>query len=170
MTRRLHPARLIPSGVRARLWTLRGRRLLRKGKVRSAVEAFQRGLAVRPGHFRTLVDLATAHLCARDVFQARSALAQAREADPEGFPARAGRLLSRWGFDLDAVVRMTAVSRPTPVAQTAGVRQRTVTASSLPFGDCRNLDEYARFRAMPPISRAEIDSLDLDRVIGDLLD
>ena len=56
------------------------------------------------------------------------------------------------------------------MAQTAIVRQRTVTASSLPFGDCRNLDEYARFRAMPPISRAEIDSLDLDRVIGDLLD
>jgi hypothetical protein len=143
---------------------------LRKGRVRLSVQAFQRALVTRPGHFRTLVDLATAHLCARDVFQARSALAQAREADPEGFSARAGHLLARWGFDLDAVVRMTAVSRPTPVAQAAAVRQRTVTASSLPFGDCRNLDEYARFRAMPPISRAEIDSLDLDRVIGDLLD
>lgn len=165
-----HPARLVPTSVRAGFWTLRGRRRLRKGEVRRAVMAFERGLALNPGRFRTLVDLATAHLCARDIFQARSALARAREADPEGFPARAGPLLARWGFDLDAVVRMTSFARPEAVAQTAGLRRRTVSASSLPFGDCRNLDEYARFRAMPPISQAEIASWDIDRIIGDLLD
>jgi hypothetical protein len=38
------------------------------------------------------------------------------------------------------------------------------------FGDCRDLDEYARFRAMPPISRAEVEETDWDRVIDDLLD
>jgi hypothetical protein len=40
----------------------------------------------------------------------------------------------------------------------------------LRFGDCRDLDEYARFRAMPPISRAEIDACDWDSVLDDLLD
>ena len=117
------------------------------------------------------MDLAIAHLCARDVQNAARALSRARDVDPAGFQARAGRLLSRWGFDLDAVGRMAAPPRPQPVAQTAAARrERSVTSQSHPFGDCENLDEYARFRAMPPISRSEIDTLDWDRVIDDLFD
>ena len=39
-----------------------------------------------------------------------------------------------------------------------------------PYGDCRDLDEYARFQAMPPISRAEIEATDWDRMLADLFE
>lgn len=149
------------------LWTIRGRRRLRRGEVQGAIQAFHTALARRPGRFRTLIDLSIAHLIARNVPQAQASLGQARRSDPARFAERAPRLLGRWGFELP---RIQTPPRPEPVVQTAGVRHRTVTAHSLPFGDCRDLDEYARFRAMPPISQAEIDGLDWDRVLGDLLE
>ena len=40
----------------------------------------------------------------------------------------------------------------------------------MPYGDCLDLDEYARFRAMPPISEAEVEGVDWDRVLEDLLE
>ena len=163
-------AKPFAAGFSASVWTLRGRRRLRKGEVQASIQAFQRALDRNPKRFRTLVDLATAHLCARDAQGASRALSRAREADPGLYDARAGHLLARWGFDIEAVGRVSSQPRPRPVAQTANLRPREVTAQSLPFGDCRNLDEYARFRAMPPISRAEIEGLDWDRVIDDLLE
>ncbi len=168
------PLKPLTSRLTAALWTLRGRRRLRRGQIQAAVQAFGAALRHRPYRFRTLVDLATAYLCARDAAQAHTALARAREADPTRFEMRAGRLLARWGFDLETVCRVGPTPRPQPVAQTS-VRPRasagrSVTPQSLPFGDCLNLDEYARFRAMPPISRAELEGLDWDRVLGDLLD
>jgi hypothetical protein len=45
-----------------------------------------------------------------------------------------------------------------------------VEPGSLPLGDCVDLDEYARFRAMPPISESERESIDWDSVLEDLLD
>lgn len=163
------PLKPISAGLKASVWTLRGRRRLRRGEVQSSIQAFHLALEKRPKRFRTLIDLATAHLCARDVQGASRALSTAREAHPSRYDAQAGRLLARWGFDIEAVGRMSAQPRPR-VTQVAVVRPREVTAQSLPFGDCRNLDEYARFRAMPPISRAEIEGLDWDRVIDDLLE
>ena len=138
--------------------------------MQGAVRAFHRALDRRPHRFRTLIDLATAHLRANDDPGAQRALSRARDADPARFDARAARLLARWGFELEAVGRAPPQPRPQPVPQGVVVRRRSVTAQSLPFGDCCNLDEYARFRAMPPITRAEIESLDWDRVIDDLLE
>lgn len=153
-------------------WTLLGRRRLRRGEVQAAILAFHKALVHRPDRFRTLVDLSIAYLCARDVPQAQAALGHARRSDPSQFAVRAGRLLGRWGFELP---RAQPAPRTPPmqmagVVETSEVRARTVTAQSLPFGDCRNLDEYARFRAMPPITQAEIDDLDWDQVITDFFE
>ena len=46
---------------------------------------------------------------------------------------------------------------------------RAVGPAQHPYGDCASLDEYARFRAMPPIRPDEIEGLDWDRVLEDLL-
>lgn len=148
--------------------TLRGRRRLRRGEVQGAIQAFHAALARRPDRFRTLIDLGIAHLIARNTAHAHAALNQARRVDPVRYGIRAGRLLGRWGFELP---RTPVPARPEAVVHSAvAPRTRSVTSHSLPFGDCRDLDEYARFRAMPPISRAEIDSLDWDRVLGDLFE
>ncbi len=120
------------------------------------------------------MDLSIAHLCARDAAQAQAALGHARRSDPVRFSVRAGRLLGRWGFELP---RTQITPRPPQPVQVAGRvegpdgrRRRNVTAQSLPFGDCQNIDEYARFSAMPPITQAEIDDLDWDKVIGDFFE
>ncbi len=56
-------------------------------------------------------------------------------------------------------------------AERAAVHTRAHERSSAhPLGDCRDLDEYARFRSMPPITRAEIETVDWDAVADDLLD
>lgn len=176
MTRRRLLSRIVPAGWRAALLTRRGRRRLRRGELRLAIQAFEGALVLRPERFRTLIDLATACLCARDLRGARLALSRARRADPAHFNARAGRRLARWGFDLEAVWRMTAhaprtSTRPLSQPEPAVVRPpQAVAAKELPFGDCGSLDEYARFQAMPPISQAEMDSVDWDRVLGDLFD
>ncbi len=116
------------------------------------------------------MNVALAHLCARETTEARRFLAQAREADPVRYEMRAAAMLARCGFDLERVCRPAVTARPAePVAQAAGAR-RVVTAANLPFGDCRDVDEYARFRAMPPITPAEIDGLNWDNILGDLMD
>jgi len=115
------------------------------------------------------MNVAQAHLCAREFEEARRFLAHAREADPAHYDLRAASMLSRCGFDLEAVCRPPAQTRATPVAQAARTAAH-ITPASLPFGDCRDVDEYARFRAMPPITSAEIEGMDWDATLGDLLD
>jgi hypothetical protein len=64
---------------------------------------------------------------------------------------------------------LQAAASPTAIA-TRPSGPRSVLPASLPYGDCQNLDEYARFQAMPRISRAERETVDWDGVIEDLLD
>lgn len=167
-----NPARLLRRRIAAAMWATRGRRRLRRGMIQGAIEALEASLALRPGQFRTLVNLSIAHLIARNQTEAHRALAQAREADPHSFEARAGRLLARWGFPLEVVFRMAAPPRAEPAPQPVAVKTqtRTVHARHLPYGDCADIDEYARFRAMPPISKGEMEQVDWDRVIDDLLE
>ncbi len=165
-----NPLRPITSRLAAAVWSYFGHRRLRRGDHLGAVRAFQEALRRRPGRFHTLMNVAQAQLCARDLHEARRFLAQAREADPRRYDLRAATLLARCGFDLEAVCRPSVQARPTPVAQAAATGAGTITSANLPFGDCRDVDEYARFRAMPPITSAEIDGIDWDTVIGDLLD
>ena len=171
MTRLRRPVRKLTGRLMAATWALRGRRRLRQGRIQDAIADLSTSLAHRPAQFRPLVDLSIAYLIARDLPKAHRALAEAREASPERFEARAGRLLARWGFPLEVVFRMAVTPRPEPVHQSVVRRgARSVTASNLPYGDCVDLDEYARFRAMPPISRAEIEQIDWNEVLGDLLE
>jgi hypothetical protein len=116
------------------------------------------------------MDLAQGHLAARQLPEARRYLAQAREADPLRYDLQAAALLSRCGYDLDSLCRPQLAARPGPAVRAAAPLRRDVTASQLPYGDCRDVDEYARFRAMPPITRSEIDSTDWDDIIDELLD
>jgi hypothetical protein len=165
-----NPFHPLTSRCGAALWLICGRRRLRRGDARGAIRAFGEALRRRPGRFGTLLRVAQAHLCARELSEARRYLAQAREADPVRYEMRAAAILAACGFDLERVCRPSAPGRPEPVVQTAGRARRAVTAANLPYGDCRDVDEYARFRAMPPITPAEIDGLDWDNVLGDLLD
>lgn len=79
--------------------------------------------------------------------------------------AQDGKRVERAGADAGGA------EAPTP---SVSVSERTtrdpITSASLPFGDCRDVDEYARFGAMPPISRGEIEALDWDEVLRDLLE
>lgn len=165
-----NPLRPITTRLSAATWSFFGHRRLRQGDHRGAIRAFHEALRRRPGRFRALMNVAQAHLCAREFEEARRFLAQAREADPGRYDLRAAALLSRCGFDLEAVCRPPVQARPTPVAQAARGGAGQVTAASLPYGDCRDVDEYAHFEAMPPITPAEIEGVDWDSVLGDLLD
>ena len=166
-----HPLRPLTSRLAAALWSWSGHRRLRRGDARGALSAFRRALERRPGRFETLMDLAQAHLGARELPEARRVLAQAREADPTRYDLRAAAILSLCGHDLEAVCRPHLAVRPAPALKKAAAPYRgDVTAAQLPYGDCQDIDEYARFRAMPPIRRSEIEGTDWDRIIGDLLD
>lgn len=163
----LHP---MTSRVSAAIWSWCGRRRLRRGDHRGAIRAFHRALTRRPRDFHALMAVAHAHLQAREFEEARRFLAQAREADPARYDLRAAAILARCGYDLHSVCRPQAAPRPAAVAQAARRDARDVTAAHHPYGDCQDIDEYARFRAMPPITRAEIDDTDWDSIISDLLD
>ena len=166
-----NPLRPLSTRLESVLWSWRGDRRLRRGDARGAVRAYQAALRRRPGRYVALMRLAGAHLYARELHEARRYLAQAREADPRRYEREAAGFLARRGFDLEAICRLTPPARQAePVVHAAVRATREVTSDNLPFGDCRDLDEYARFRAMPPISRAEADEIDWDRVIEDLLD
>jgi hypothetical protein len=166
--------RLVPARLWRRLagvaWSLRARRCLRRGDLAGAVRALQTSLGRVPGHAPRLLLLAEAHLRARETGEARRALLLAREADPLRFAREAPRLAARCGYEVEGLLRPPA-PRPEPVPSPVGSRGGgAVRPAQLPYGDCRDVDEYARFRAMPPISRDEIDGMDLDHVLGDLLD
>jgi hypothetical protein len=124
-------------------------------------------VSLRPAAYGPLLQLSRAYLRGRDLFRAHRTLARAREADPDRFRREAAAWVGREGFDLDAVCQGPAPRRPETVA--ARTRRRAAEAP-LVYGDCRDLDEYARFRAMPPITPAEVDSIDWDDLLGDLLD
>lgn len=153
----------------ATLWSLRARRRMRRSDLDGAVEAWQQALRRRPGRCDFFLGLAEAHLRGRRVGEARRALHLAREADLRKYEQRAALVLARCGYDLEGLMR-PATPRPEPVTAPAKAGRHRTGAANLPFGDCQDLDEYARFRAMPPISRDEIDGMDLDEVLGDLLD
>ncbi|MFV1958588.1 MAG: hypothetical protein ACC662_04150, partial [Planctomycetota bacterium] len=77
----------------------------------------------------------------------------------------AGAVIRRgWGSKVAAPTAPTVshAGHPRPA--------RRISAQHLPYGDCLDLDEYARFRAMPPITRAERESTDWNRILEDLLD
>ncbi len=166
----VNPLRPVTSRVGSAIWSWFGHRRLRRGDHRGAIAAFQKALHRRPGSFAELMNVAQAHLCARELHEARRYLAQAREADPTRYDLRAAALLARCGYDIESICRPLPPVRPEPVAQAAGRVGRSMTAANHPFGDCADVDEYTRFRAMPPISRGEIETTDWDSIISDLLD
>ena len=160
-------------------WTLRGRWAVVRGDAPGALTAFEEAAASRPGSFGPLLRLGRAYLDARETWRAHRTLAQAREADPARFTHRVGRWIVRDRVDLELL--KTVLGAPPDVrgaaervAATASVgRQHSgarVSPSSLPWGDCQDLDEYARFRAMPPITPAERDTVDWDAVIADFFE
>ena len=154
---------------RAALWTARGRRRLEQGNLPAAVGALQTALRLRPSSFKALLLLSRAYLRSRDFFRARGALSQARETDRVRFEADAARVVALEGYDLAGLAPQAPITTPASVAVQAGRRRSRLGGDGgLPFGDCRDLDEYARFRAMPPIAPGEID--DWDSVLADLLD
>jgi hypothetical protein len=161
--------------VRAVRRTARGRRRLARGDVRGAVDALESALRARCDHFPALLHLARAHLRQRDLYGAHRTLARAREASPRRFEAAAGRWLAREGFDLALLCQGPPAPRPAAPraavpSATAAPRHGRAGAADLRFGDCRDVDEYARFRAMPPIGRDEVEGTDWDEVLADLLE
>ena len=168
-----NPVRALTRRFGASLWAWRGGRCIRRGDWRGGIRAYQAALRRRPEHFGTLLHLARAHLCAREVHEARRFLLLAREADPKRYEFDAAAFLARHGFDLESICRIApTTARPAEPVRVRASRstREPVTPENLPYGDCRDLDEYARFRAMPPITPAEAEGLDWDRVIDDLLD
>jgi len=153
----------------AAVWSQRARGRLRRGDFPGAVRALQVALGRVPGHAPRLLLLAETHLRARETGEARRALLLAREADPVAFAREAPRVAARCGYEVDGLLRPPS-PRPEPVRSPVGFRGGSERPAHLPYGDCRDVDEYARFRAMPPISRDEIEGMDLDHVLGDLLD
>lgn len=173
-----------PQRLYARLaagfWTARGRRALARGEVARGVKALEQAVSWRPEGFKPLLLLAGGYLRAQETWCAHRALARARETDPARFARLAPTLLARSGVDPEMLGRVLKASLPRArsgakvptlsVATRPDVRARPVEPNAHPYGDCADLDEYARFRAMPPISADEIEGLDWDRLLGDLLD
>ncbi len=158
--------------LRAGALTRRGRRALERGQVLEAIGALQLALKARPGSFPALLLLSRAYLRCHDLFRARSALAQARETDRSRFEASASAAVALEGYDL-AGLNAAPAGAPARAAAVGTAEQRRPGAAPrprapLPLGDCRDLDEYARFRAMPPVAPGEI--TDWDAALSDLLD
>lgn len=178
MSRRRAPWRALSSRCSAFLWGARGRLALAQGRLSPALAAFERAASCRPGAFGPLMRLARSYLLARDTWRAHRTLAQAREADPKRFARCVPVWLAREGLEAEAIrhVLAGAVIRTGwgPKAPVQAIRRRPlvrhVEPASLPYGDCRDLDEYARFRALPPITEAERETIDWDVVLEDLLE
>jgi hypothetical protein len=127
-----------------------------------------------PGAYATLLHLCRAHLRRRDLARARGALTRAREAAPDRFAREAEALTRAEGYDLSALTDVTGVrAGGTPAAQpgsATAVRERRQLPATHPLGDCFDLDEYTRFRSMPPITRDEIEAIDWEVLTEDLLE
>lgn len=151
----------------AAVWTRRGRRRLARGDVAGAMAALEGAVRRRPDAFPALLLLARAHLRVRDLVRAHRLLARAQEADLKRFRRDAARGVAEEGFLLEDITQPRPPREPHPAA---ALRRPREAGASLAYGDCRDLDEYARFRAMPPITRAEVETVDWDDVLSDLLD
>ena len=155
---------------------LRGRWRLFRRDVDGAVASLDSAARRAPDSFSPWFHLARAHLRNRDLPGARRALARARAAAPERFDHVAVRALRDDGFELSILSEPVTVAPAAQVApgarvERAAVRMRSRESATLhPLGDCRDLDEYARFRSMPPITAAEIENVDWDAIADDLLD
>src|SRR5262245_12517379 len=155
----------------SRVVTAIGRSKLLRGDVEGAVASFDKAARLAPALFDPWLHLARAHLRAHDLFRARRALARAREADARRFEREAPVRVRAEGYELSALADVTSPGRmEVPERQAAVLHARERTAGALPFGDCRDLDEYARFRSMPPITSGEIEEIDWDEVSEDLQD
>lgn len=160
------------------VWSSRGRWCLARGRLSQALTAFERAAAARPGALGPLLRLARGYLFAQDWWRAHRTLALAREADPPRFARVVPGWLARVGVSNEAQRRLLGAPppkedpSPRPVHPVGTPRRvlRRVEPGSLPLGDCRDLDEYARFRAMPPISEGERESIDWDALLEDLLE
>lgn len=156
----------------------RGRWRLFRRDAKGAVATLESATRRAPDAFAPWLLLARAHLKNRDWIGARVALARARELAPERFVAVAARTLRRDGFEITALADPIPQAVVPAVNGSAGARVERATVHARtreaglvhPLGDCRDLDEYARFRSMPPITPAEIESVDWDAVADDLLE
>jgi hypothetical protein len=152
---------------------LRGRWRLRRGDADAAAALLERAVRRAPGAYRTLLALGRAHLRRRDLARARGALVRAREASPGRFALQAELVTRAEGYDLATLTDVGVpgpASAPVTTARATAVRTRRRPAAEHPFGDCRDLDEYTRFRSMPGIRREEVESADWDALLDDLLD
>jgi hypothetical protein len=153
-----------------------GRWRLFRGDADGAARALETAARRRPGAFAPLVHLARACLRRNDLYRARRALAQAREASPDRFAREAETWVRREGFDVAALTDAPVAARPAQAEVQTERRTavlhgpRRVLGAAHPYGDCRDLDEYARFSAMPPISHGEIAGIDIDELADDLQD
>jgi hypothetical protein len=159
----------------SRISLSRGRYRLLRGDLPGAVASFDSATRSVPDAFEPWLHLARAHLRGNDLLRARRAIARAREASPTRFALEMSRWVRREGFELATLTDLGGGGAPRsePPAQreaaVLGVRERQHDAG-LPFGDCRDLDEYARFRSMPPITTSERETIDWDEVSEDLQD
>lgn len=152
---------------------LRGRWRLNRGDAEAAAVLLERAVLLDPSAYRALLALGRAHLRRRDLARARGALVRAREAAPRRFAHEAEILTRAEGYDLASLTdvgRGGALPAPAPAARATAVRTRVRPRADHPYGDCKDLDEYTRFRSMPPIRRDEIEGTDWDAVIDDLQD
>jgi len=165
-------------GVWTRFLTCWGRWRLFRGDSAGALKALETAAERSPGAFTPLVHLARACLRQNDLFRARRALARAREASPVRFAREAETWVRLEGYDVAALTDVQGGTSREPRPAEAPAERRTAVlhesrrkgAGPLPFGDCRDLDEYSRFCAMPEISKAEIEGMDWDSVAEDLQD
>jgi hypothetical protein len=169
-------------GVRSRALTFWGRWRLFRGDAVGATKTLESAADVCPGAFGPLVHLARACLRQNDLFRARRALARAREASPVRFAREAETWVRLEGYDVATLTDVQGaprgeprtVSRPAeaPAERRMAVlhERRHGPTAGLPYGDCRDLDEYSRFCAMPAISKAEIEAMDWDGLAEDLQD
>ena len=154
---------------------LRGRWRLRRGDPETAARLLEAAAHRSPASFSPLLHLTRAHLRRCDLARARGALARAREVSPTRFDREAAPWMRAEGFDLTTLADVPGVLRPeTPVVrgrsdrETAVAERRARSPLTLPLGDCKDLDEYTRFRSMPPVHMAELDAIDWDELAEDL--
>lgn len=150
----------------------RGRLRLLRGDLPGAVRRLEAASRSAPDAFEPWLHLARTHLRANDLLRARRAIARAREIAPERFAREMPRWVRREGFELSALTDLAGPPRTEhPTQREAAVLHvREHAEGALPFGDCRDLDEYARFRSMPPITSSERETVDWDEISEDLQD
>jgi hypothetical protein len=157
----------------ARVLVSVGRFRLVRGDALGAARAFERATRSDPSSFSAWLHLGRARLRARDLYRARRALGRAREEAPGAYDLEASEWVRLEGFDLSTLAEVAGLSgRGDPPARHPAYLGPPGAAATalLPYGDCKDLDEYARFGAMPPIAPSEFADLDWDELAEDLQD